>query len=115
MTEPFVAALLLAAEEGEKGGLMSVDTSLFVATLVLFAIFAFVLAKYGWGPLLRIIEEREKGIREGVEGAEKTKCSAWSFLKYIECCRKATANRAEKSRSSGTTMRKFGLLRALQA
>jgi F-type H+-transporting ATPase subunit b len=91
-----LAALLLAAEEGEKGGLMSVDTSLFVSTLVLFTVFALVLSKFGWGPLLRTIEEREKSIRDGVEGAERANGEALALLeKHRELVREAGRERDE--------------------
>jgi F-type H+-transporting ATPase subunit b len=96
MTEPLRAALFLAAAEGEKGGLMSVDTSLFVSTLVLFALFALILAKFGWGPLLRMIDEREKGIREGVESAEKANAEAQALLaQHRELLREAGRERDE--------------------
>jgi F-type H+-transporting ATPase subunit b len=95
MTAPVRAALLLAAE-GEKGGLMSVDTSLFVSTLVLFALFAFVLAKFGWGPLLRMIDLREKAIRDGVESAERANTEAQGLLdQHREMLRDAAREREE--------------------
>src|SRR5215468_2260608 len=91
-----VSALLLAAEEGGNSGLMNVDTSLFVSTLVLFTIFAGVLSKFGWGPLLRMIEEREKGIRDGVEAAERANAEAQALLeKHRELLREAGRERDE--------------------
>lgn len=72
-------ALLLAAEGG-GGGLTDVDGTLFVATLVLFAIFAFVLGKFAWGPLLSAIEGREKSVREEVDAAQKANAEAQSLL-----------------------------------
>ena len=73
-------AALLAAAEGGGAGIMSVDTTLFVATLVAFAIFAVILAKFAWGPLLQIVEEREKTIREQVDSAEKAAADAKATL-----------------------------------
>ena len=90
------APLFLAASEGGGGGLTNVDTSLLVSTLVLFALFALVLWKFGWGPLLRMIEEREKGIREGVEGAEKANAEAQALLgQHREMLREAGRERDE--------------------
>jgi len=62
------------------GGITDFNTTLFWSTLVLFAIFAFVLSKLAWGPLLHAIEEREKGVRDGVEGAHKANAEAQALL-----------------------------------
>jgi F-type H+-transporting ATPase subunit b len=59
---------------------LAVEPTLFVSTLVLFLLFAWVLAKFGWGPLLKIIEQREKTVREGVEGAQKAREEAEALL-----------------------------------
>ena len=71
---------LLAASEGGGGGLTNVDRTLFASTLVLFALFAFVLGRFAWKPLLEIIEDREKTVREQVEGAEKANAEAQALL-----------------------------------
>jgi F-type H+-transporting ATPase subunit b len=75
-------------------GLTDVDWVLFVSTLVLFALFASVLAKFGWTPLLRMIEEREKSVRDGVEGAERANAEARALLeKHQEMVRAAGRER----------------------
>jgi len=61
--------LLLLAAEGGGGSIMSIDTTLLVATFVAFLVFAWILAKFAWGPLLKIVDEREKTIRDQVESA----------------------------------------------
>ena len=50
--------LPLAAAEGGAAGLLSLDTTLLVSTFVLFIVFAWVLSKFAWGPLLKIVDER---------------------------------------------------------
>lgn len=91
-----IAALLLAAAEGGGSGIMSVDTTLFVATLVAFAIFAVILAKFAWGPLLQIVDEREKTIREQVDSAEKAAADAKAaLLQHQELLRGAGRERDE--------------------
>ena len=86
-----VSAALLAA-----GGLTDVDFTLTVATLVLFALFAIVLGKFGWGPLLKIIEEREKTVRDTVEGAHKANAEAATLLeKHKEMVRETLKERDE--------------------
>lgn len=79
-----------------SGGLTDIDSTLFWATLVLFAIFALVLAKFAWGPLLQIIEEREKGVRDAVDGAQKANADAQALLeKHKELLREAGRERDE--------------------
>ena len=88
-------ALLLAAEGG-GGGLTDVNRTLFVATLVLFAIFAFVLGKFAWGPLLSAIEGREKSVRDEVEGAQKANAEAQALLaQHKEMLREAGRERED--------------------
>ena len=79
-----------------SGGLTDIDRTLFVSTLVLFLIFAGILAKFAWRPLLQMIEEREKGIREEIEGARKANADAQSLLdQHKEMVREAGREREE--------------------
>jgi F-type H+-transporting ATPase subunit b len=81
MTLKAAAAMLaMAASEGGGGGLTDVDTTLFYATIVLFLLFAFVLGKFAWKPLLDIVESRETSVREQVEGAQKAQADAQVLL-----------------------------------
>jgi len=73
-------AVLAAAAEGGGGGLANIDLGLTVWTIVLFLIFAGVLAKFGWGPLLQAIADREKSIRDAVDGAHNANRDAQSLL-----------------------------------
>jgi F-type H+-transporting ATPase subunit b len=87
---PLVGALLAA------GSLTDVSLTLFVSTAVLFAIFAFVLAKLAWGPLLSAIAEREKGIKDSIDGAEKAHTEAKALLEqHREMIREAGREREE--------------------
>jgi len=74
------ALLLAAAAEGGGGGLTDIDTTLFWATLVMFGIFALILGKFAWGPLLGIIEEREKSVRSAVDDAHRANQEARELL-----------------------------------
>ena len=62
------------------GGLTDVNLGLTIWTFVLFLLFASVLTKYGWKPLLAMIEEREKGVRDNVEGAQRASTEAQALL-----------------------------------
>lgn len=88
--------LLLAAAEGGKGGLTDINWTLFLFTLVLFALFAAVLGKFGWKPLLQMVEERESHVKNAVESAEKANAEAQSLLeKHKEMLREAGREREE--------------------
>lgn len=74
------ALVAAASTEGGGGGLADINFGLTLWTIVLFGLFAAVLMKFGWGPLLRVIEEREKGIRGAVEGAQKAQAEALALI-----------------------------------
>jgi F-type H+-transporting ATPase subunit b len=85
----------VAAAAG-KGGLTDVNLMLTVLTVVLFALFAFVLTKLGWKPLLDMIEERERTIRQSVEGAHKANAEAQALLiQHKETLREAGQQRED--------------------
>ena len=74
------SALLAAAAEGGGGALTDINLGLTLWTVVLFAIFAFLLTKLGWKPLLDFVEQREQNIRLAVEGAQKANADAQALL-----------------------------------
>jgi F-type H+-transporting ATPase subunit b len=79
-----------------SGGLTDVEPTLFWSTLALFLIFAFVLSKFAWGPLLQMIEEREKGIKDAVSGAESANAEAKALLEqHKQMLREAGREREE--------------------
>jgi F-type H+-transporting ATPase subunit b len=85
-----VSPLLLA------GGLTDIDWTLYYATFVLFGLFAVLLGRFGWKPLLQAISEREEGIRASVLGAETANAEAKTLLaKHNELVREATRERDE--------------------
>jgi len=91
-----LSSLLLLSSEGGGGSLTDIDFTLFVSTLVLFVIFALVLGKFAWKPLLQMVAEREKTVREQVEGAEKARSEAQALLdKRQEMLKDATREREE--------------------
>jgi len=86
-----VSPALLAA-----GGLTDINFGLTLWTIVLFVLFAFLMTKLGWGPLLKAIEEREKGIRGAVDGAQKANTEAQALLaQHKEMLREAGRERDE--------------------
>lgn len=53
--------------------LVQLDPGLFIWTILTFLLLLFVLAKFAWKPLLKILNEREELIRTSLEDAEKAK------------------------------------------
>lgn len=91
-----MAASALAGSILAAGSLFEPNLTLFVATLVVFGIFAIILAKFAWGPILKMVEEREKGIKDSVEGAEKSHTEAKALLEqHRELVREAGREREE--------------------
>jgi F-type H+-transporting ATPase subunit b len=89
-----VVSLLPAALAA--GGFTDLEFGLTLWTVVLFAIFAFVLTKLGWKPLLAMIEEREKGIHDAVGSAQKANEEAQRLLaQHQELIREAGRQREE--------------------
>jgi F-type H+-transporting ATPase subunit b len=78
MPSPFALPLVLAASA--EGGFLSVDWTLMWATLVAFAIFAWILGKFAWGPLLKFVDDREKTIRDQVDSAQLAAAEAKELL-----------------------------------
>ncbi len=62
--------MLLAA------GLTDGNFALSFWTAVTFAILIFVLGKFAWGPILQMMETREKTISEAIESAKKERAAA---------------------------------------
>jgi F-type H+-transporting ATPase subunit b len=86
-----LAPALLAA-----GGLTDFDATLFWSTLFLFLLFALVMSKLAWKPLLAMIEEREKGVRDSVEGAQRASAEAQALLaQHQELLREGGRQREE--------------------
>ena len=53
--------------------LVQLDPGLFVWTILTFLLLLFVLAKFAWKPLLKMLKDREELIRSSLEDAEKAK------------------------------------------
>jgi F-type H+-transporting ATPase subunit b len=88
--------LFATLAEGDAFSFTSFNWALTVWTLVLFGLFAFVMTKFGWGPLLKIVHEREHSIREAVENSEKANAEAKSLLeKHRQLMEELTRERGD--------------------
>jgi F-type H+-transporting ATPase subunit b len=78
------------------GGLTDINLTLTAFTLILFALFVMVLSKFAWGPLLKAIDEREKSIRDMLDGSHKANAEAQALLaQHKELVRQIGAEREE--------------------
>ena len=78
------------------GGLTDINFGLTLWTIVLFILFAVLMTKLGWGPLLKAIEEREKGIKGAVDNAQKAHTEAQALLaQHKEMLREAGRERED--------------------
>lgn len=91
-------ALLLA-----EGNLVSVNPGLAFWTLVTFLVVATVLRWKVWGPLMHVIEEREKGIQNSIDAAKKEREQAEKLLAEqqlaIAAAKKEAADMVRKSQT----------------
>ncbi len=53
--------------------LVQLDPGLFIWTIITFMVLFFVLAKFAWKPLLKMLQDREDMIRTSLDDAEKAK------------------------------------------
>ena len=75
---------------------MSIEPVLTGLTIVLFVLFASVLARFAWGPLLKAIDEREKSIRSAIDDSVKANAEAQALLaQHKELVRQIGAEREE--------------------
>lgn len=78
------------------GGLTDINLTLTAFTLILFTLFVLVLSKFAWGPLLAAIDEREKSIRDALEGSQKANAEAAALLaQHKDLVRQIGAEREE--------------------
>lgn len=56
--------------------LVEINPGLLIWTVVTFVILLWVLKRTAWKPMLSMLEEREKSIRESLEGAERARTEA---------------------------------------
>lgn len=77
---------------GLLGGIRIIDL---VATVVFFLILVVVLKKIAWGPLMKVMEERENFVAEEIEAAELSRKDAAVALEDATAQLKQTRQEAE--------------------
>lgn len=88
--------------------LTDVKPGLIFWTLVTFFLVAFILRSRAWGPILSLVEEREKQITASVEAAKKERADAEKLLaEGKEAMEKARRDAAEEMRRIKAEMDRF--------
>src|ERR1700752_513868 len=87
-------APLLAAEES-SGGLIDVVPGLMIWTLICFGITFFVLRRYAFGPIQKIIDERRERIRQSLVEAEHAREESRKLLEEHRQLRASAREEAE--------------------
>lgn len=85
--------------------MLNTEWGLMVWTLITFGIAVFVLWKFAFGPLQRVIDQRRAGIQDSMDAAEQTRAEAQRLLdEYKETLAKVRGEAEEilqRSRASG--------------
>jgi hypothetical protein len=82
MFTPIAVFIVFAVAEG--GFFLSVDSILLWVIFVVFALFAWIFGRFAWGLLFKIVDEREKTIREQVDFAQQAAVEAKVLLVWYE-------------------------------
>ena len=98
------AAPALGAEGGEQKSIFEGSIGNFIFTLIIFGLVIFILGKFAWGPILNVLNEREKRIRESLEAAQRDRDESERVLeKYtqqLEQARTEAAGIIERGRKN---------------
>ena len=69
----FLVIAIFAGDRGGKNLLTQVTPGLYIWTIITFLLLFYVLAKFAWKPLLKMLEERENLIKSSLDDAEKAR------------------------------------------
>jgi len=64
--------------------MIELNQPLIVWTILAFGVLVFALAKFGFGPLVNVLDERERKIRESIEQAEEARLESERLLREYE-------------------------------
>jgi len=73
---PFTTAVPVLA----AGGIADINPGLTLWAAITFLLLVVVLGKFAWGPIVKMLDDREKTIREAIESAKKERAEAERLL-----------------------------------
>ena len=99
----FVTTPVLAA------GIMDLNPGLTLWTAITFLLLIVVLAKFAFGPIVKLLDERERTIRDAIEQAKKERAEAERMLaeqkSSLAAAQREAAELAQKSKQEVEVMR----------
>ena len=89
--------------------LITPDPGTIFWTVVTFVILAFLLGRFAWKPLLQILEERERTVRDSLEESRKARAEAEEVLRrnqeILANARRETAAIIEQGKREGESLK----------
>ena len=102
MTSLIVSPVLAA-------GIMDLRPGLTIWTAITFLLLVVLLSKFAWGPIIRMLDERERTIREAIEQAKKERAEAERALAEqkatLAAAQREAADLAQKSKQEVEALR----------
>ena len=99
----FIVSPVLAA------GIMDLRPGLTIWTAITFLLLVVLLSKFAWGPIVRMLDERERTIREAIEQAKKERAEAERALAEqkatLAAAQREAAELAQKSKQEVEVLR----------
>ena len=99
----FIVSPVLAA------GIMDLRPGLTIWTAITFLLLVVLLSKFAWGPIVRMLDERERTIREAIEQAKKERAEAERALAEqkatLAAAQREAADLAQKSKQEVEALR----------
>ena len=90
-------------------GIMDLRPGLSIWTAITFIILLVVLSKYVWGPIVKMLDQRERTIRDAIEEAKRERAEAEKMLAdqtaALAAAQREAAVLAERSRKDVETLR----------
>jgi F-type H+-transporting ATPase subunit b len=75
-----MASLTTLAPVLAAGGITDINPGLTLWTGITFLVLLVVLAKFAWGPIVKMLAERERTIRDAIESAKRERAEAERLL-----------------------------------
>jgi F-type H+-transporting ATPase subunit b len=83
------------------GGLMDLNPGLTLWTAITFLLLLVILSKFAWGPIVKMLDEREGSIRDAIEQAKKERAEAERMMgEQKEALAQARREAAELARKN---------------
>ena len=91
------------------GGIADINPGLTLWTGITFLVLLVVLGKFAWGPIVKMLDERERSIRDAIEQAKKERAEAERMLaeqkKSLAVAQREAAELAKRSQQEVEALR----------